>query len=111
MSTDAQQQEQGGGPDAAQDWQRWHEERIAAVAAPYGPLSLTGTHWLADHPEGRIPAVPGRWREDGDEVVLTATAEDAVTVDGKPLTGEIRLGADRGPADDSRVASGGGGWW
>ncbi|WP_228991479.1 DUF1684 domain-containing protein [Streptomyces sp. DH8] len=106
MSTDAQQQEQGGGPDAAREWQRWHEGRIAAVAAPYGPLSLTGTHWLADHPEGRIPAVPGRWREDGDEVVLTATAEDAVTVDGRPLTGEVRLGADRGPVDDSRVAGG-----
>lgn len=106
MSTDATQQEQAGGPDAAQDWRRWHEERVVAVAAPYGPLSLTGTHWLSDYPEGRIPAVPGRWREDGDEVVLTAAAEDNIVVDGKPLTGEIRLGADRGPIDDSRVAQG-----
>ncbi|NEE55507.1 hypothetical protein G3M55_64375, partial [Streptomyces sp. SID8455] len=77
-----------------------------AVAAPYGPLSLTGTHWLSDYPEGRIPAVPGQWREDGDEVVLTATAEDGIVVDGKPLTGEVRLSADRGPIDDSRVAQG-----
>ncbi|MBK3531169.1 DUF1684 domain-containing protein [Streptomyces rubiginosohelvolus] len=107
MSTDAQQQEQGGGgPDAARDWQRWHEGRVVAVAAPYGPLSLTGTHWLSDYPEGRIPAVPGHWREDGDEVVLTAAPEDGIVVDGKPLTGEVRLGADRGPIDDSRVAQG-----
>ncbi|WP_415960001.1 DUF1684 domain-containing protein [Streptomyces sp. 021-4] len=107
MSTDAQQDQQAGEPDAAQDWRRWHEERVLAVAAPYGPLSLTGTHWLSDHPDGRIPAVPGQWREDGDEVVLTATAEDGIVVDGKPLTGEVRLSADRGPIDDSRVARGG----
>ncbi|CAM5568833.1 hypothetical protein SBADM41S_07698 [Streptomyces badius] len=39
-------------------------------------------------------------------MVLTAAAEDGVVVDGKPLTGEVRLGADRGPIDDSRVARG-----
>ncbi|MEI7031403.1 DUF1684 domain-containing protein [Streptomyces pratensis] len=102
MSTDAQHQEQ----DAAREWQRWHEGRIVAVAAPYGPLSLTGTHWLSDYPEGLIPAVPGHWREDGDGVVLTAVAQDGVLVDGEPLTGEVRLGADRGPVDASRVARG-----
>ncbi|MEU9360837.1 DUF1684 domain-containing protein [Streptomyces sp. NPDC048301] len=101
MSTDAQQ-----GSEEFQAWQRWHEGRIVAVAAPHGPLSLTGTHWLADHPEGRIPAVPGLWREEDGAVVLTATAEDGLTVDSKPLTGEIRLGADHGPIDTSRVAQG-----
>lgn len=99
MSTDAQQQ-------AAQDRDRWHEERTATVSAPYGPLSLTGTHWLSDYPEGRIPAVPGRWREDGDEVELTAAPEDGLTVDGEPFAGQVRLGADRGPIDGSRVAHG-----
>ncbi|WP_019885132.1 DUF1684 domain-containing protein [Streptomyces purpureus] len=92
---------------AQQEWKHWHEQRTAMVSAPHGPLSLTGTHWLADHPEGRIPAVPGQWREDGGEVVLTATAEDRVTVDGEPLTGEIRLTADRGPIPESRVEAGG----
>ncbi|MFE0083177.1 DUF1684 domain-containing protein, partial [[Kitasatospora] papulosa] len=101
MSTDAQQDS-----EEFHDWQRWHEGRIVAVAAPHGPLSLTGTHWLADHPEGRIPAVPGLWREDGDEVVLVATPEDGLTVDAEPLDGEVRLGADRGPIDASRVAQG-----
>ncbi|MFF1921061.1 DUF1684 domain-containing protein [Streptomyces sp. NPDC058221] len=99
MSTDAQQQ-------AAQDWDRWHEERTATVSAPYGPLSLTGTHWISDCPDGRIPAVPGQWREDGEELELTAGPEDGLSVDGKPFAGQIRLGADRGPIDGSRVARG-----
>lgn len=92
--------------NAQQEWQSWHEGRIAATAAPYGPLALAGTHWLADYPEGRIPAVPGQWREDGDELVLSAGAEDGLTVDGKPLTGDVRLRPDQGPIDDARVALG-----
>ncbi|MEU9981497.1 DUF1684 domain-containing protein [Streptomyces sp. NPDC050856] len=92
--------------DAQRDWQHWRDRRAAAVTAPYGPLSLTGTHWLADHPEGRIPAVPGIWRESGDEVVLTASAGDGITVDGRPPAGEVRLAADHAPAQRSRVAAG-----
>ncbi|MFG2146722.1 DUF1684 domain-containing protein [Streptomyces sp. NPDC048696] len=102
MSTDAATEPQ----DAAQEWDRWHERRIATVSAPYGPLALTGTHWLADAVEGRIPAVPGRWREDGDEVVLTAGAEDGITLDGQEFTGEVRLTADHAPIGQSRLAQG-----
>ncbi|MFD3944108.1 DUF1684 domain-containing protein [Streptomyces sp. NPDC058579] len=90
-----------------QDWEHWHEQRTAAVSSSYGPLSLTGTYWLSDYPEGRIPAVPGRWRDEGDEVVLTAGAEDAVTVDGKPLIGSVRLTADHTPIHESRAESAG----
>ncbi|MEU9013981.1 DUF1684 domain-containing protein [Streptomyces sp. NPDC048479] len=100
MSKDAQ---------AAKDqrnWQSWHEQRAATVAAPYGPLSLTGTYWLSDYLEGRIPAVPGSWLEDGDAVALTASAGDGLTVDDKPLTGPVRLTADHGPIPESRVAHG-----
>ncbi|WP_406448607.1 DUF1684 domain-containing protein [Streptomyces sp. NBC_00876] len=100
MSTDAQQQ-------AARGWNHWHEERTATVAAPYGPLSLNGTHWLSDHPDGRIPDVPGQWQEEDGELVLTAVPEDGLTVDGKLFSGRVRLGADRGPIDGSRVAHGG----
>ncbi|MFE9909011.1 DUF1684 domain-containing protein [Streptomyces clavifer] len=113
MSTDAQQDSRdgrdgrdGSGNQDFQDWQRWHEERIVAVAAPHGPLSLTGTHWLSDYPDGRIPAVPGQWRTERDEVVLTGAPEDGLTVDGKPLAGEAGLTADRGPIGSSRVARG-----
>lgn len=92
--------------DPRQDWREWREAREAAVSAPYGPLSLAGHHWLSGRPEGRIPAVPGEWRADGDEVVLTAAGGDGLAVDGKPFTGTVRLAADQGPAGESRVAAG-----
>ncbi|AXG77106.1 DUF1684 domain-containing protein [Streptomyces paludis] len=92
---------------AAPEWKEWHERRTAAVAAPYGPLALTGTHWLADHPAGRLPGIPGGWREAGDEVVLTAAAGDGLTDGGRPVTGEVALGADTGAPGDSRIAAGG----
>lgn len=41
-----------------------------------------------------------------DAVVLTATGSDGLTVDGKPFSGEARLGADTGPTDAARVAHG-----
>ncbi|MET9651676.1 DUF1684 domain-containing protein [Streptomyces sp. NPDC006460] len=107
MSTDPQQDARQDARDAAQEWRDWHEQRTAAVSSSYGPLSLTGTHWLSDHPEGRIPAVPGRWREEGDEVLLTADAEDAITIDGKPLIGSVRVTADHAPIHESRVESAG----
>lgn len=69
--------------DLRSDWEHWHEERVTQVAAPHGPLSLTGTHWLADHPDGRLPAVPGRWRDDGDAVLLSAAPEDGLTSTGR----------------------------
>lgn len=50
--------------------------------------------------------MPGQWREDGEELVLSAVEADGLTVDGKPFTGEVRLTADRGPIDGSRVAHG-----
>ncbi|QKW49168.1 DUF1684 domain-containing protein [Streptomyces buecherae] len=104
------------GPDAARrqpsgetseraEWRAWLRERTEAVAAPYGPLSVTGTHWLADAPDGRLPGVPGRWTEDGEELVVSATAEDLLAVDGQPLEGEARLGPEHGPLD-ARVTSG-----
>ncbi|MFE3140172.1 DUF1684 domain-containing protein [Streptomyces scopuliridis] len=93
---------------SVQEWESWRERRAATVSAPYGPLSLTGTHWLADYPEGHLPDVPGVWRadENGDEVVLTAAAGDGLTADGRPLGGEIRLTADSGPFEESRIAAG-----
>ncbi|MET9961213.1 DUF1684 domain-containing protein [Streptomyces sp. NPDC006326] len=86
-------------------WQAWHEHREAAVSAPYGPLSLTGTNWLADHPEGRIPAVRGRWRATAAGVRLTARAEDGLRLDGEPFTGEVVLSEDEGPAARSRITT------
>ncbi|MEZ7004719.1 DUF1684 domain-containing protein [Streptomyces sp. AD55] len=92
--------------DPAEEWRRWHERRVAAVSAPYGPLALTATHWLADHPEGRLPAIPGHWTEDGGTVLLTAARDEGLTVAGRPLDGTARLAPDPGPASAARVAHG-----
>ncbi|KOU54572.1 DUF1684 domain-containing protein [Streptomyces sp. WM6378] len=99
MSTQAPQAPRS---DHALDWKTWHEHRIASVSAPYGPLALTGTHWLADG----VPEELGRWREGGDEVVLSADEGRQLRLDGALLTGEVRLGADVGPAAESRLAQG-----
>ncbi|MFJ5270303.1 DUF1684 domain-containing protein [Streptomyces sp. NPDC088358] len=92
--------------DASEDWKQWHEHRIETVSAPYGPLALTGTHWLADYPDGRLPDIPGRWTAEEEDVVLTAAPEDGLSVDGEPFTGEVRLVADVGPAAGARVGTG-----
>ncbi|MFJ9819755.1 DUF1684 domain-containing protein [Streptomyces sp. NPDC101151] len=92
--------------DASDAWKRWHERRVETVSAPYGPLALTATHWIEDHPEGRLPDIPGTWVPDGDGVALTAAEADGLTVDGRPLSGETRLAADGAPEAGSRVVLG-----
>ena len=57
---------------AAAAWTDWHERRLASVAAPNGPLALTGTHWIDDLAGGAIPGLPGRWHADGRAVVHEA---------------------------------------
>lgn len=94
------------GAAGADSWREWHEERTATVSAPYGPLALTGTHWLDDAPEGRIPGVAGHWAPAGDELVLTATDEDGLVLDGKPFTGRAALTADHAPPARARLAQG-----
>lgn len=92
--------------DGSDAWKQWHAHRVESVSAPYGPLALTGTHWLEDYPGGRLPDIPGTWALDGDAVVLTAAGEDGLTVDGRPFSGAVRLSADPGPAGAARVAYG-----
>ncbi|WP_051864946.1 DUF1684 domain-containing protein [Streptomyces griseus] len=92
--------------DASDAWKRWHEDRVESVAGPYGPLSLLGTHWIEDHPEGRLPDTPGTWVADGAAVTLTATAADGLSVDGRPLEGTVRIGPDQGLVESARVAFG-----
>ncbi|MBT2477085.1 DUF1684 domain-containing protein [Streptomyces sp. ISL-94] len=91
-------------PPAA--WHQWHEHRVATVSAPYGPLALTGTFWLADYSEGRIPAVPGQWRTIDGGVALTAAPEDSLHLDGEPFTGDAVLAADEGSPAHARLSAG-----
>ncbi|WP_405611293.1 DUF1684 domain-containing protein [Streptomyces sp. NBC_00076] len=92
--------------DASEAWKQWHEHRVETVSAPYGPLSLTGTHWLEDYPDGRLPDIPGTWTTDGDAVRLTAAEADGLSVDGRPFDGAVRLTADPGPVAAARVGHG-----
>ncbi len=77
--------------------------RRDGVPGSYGPLALTGTHWLEDYPDGRLPDIPGLWTDQEDGVLLTAAPEDGLSLDGKPFTGEVRLDAEPGSAADARV--------
>ncbi len=92
--------------DAFDAWKQWREKREESVTAPYGPLALTGTHWIEDRPEGRLPDIPGIWLADGEGVVLTATEADGLQVDRRPFAGEVRLTADTGPEAAARVSHG-----
>ncbi len=94
------------GSEAWQAWQEWRERRVGTVSAPYGPLSLVGTHWIEDFPDGRLPAIPGQWTAEGDGITLAAGVTDGLTLDGAPFAGEVRLAADQGPAAGARVGLG-----
>ncbi|MEV0849007.1 DUF1684 domain-containing protein [Streptomyces sp. NPDC049954] len=87
-----------------QVWQEWRARRSEALTAPLGPLSVTGTHWLADHPDGLLPDIPGRWRPAGESLSLTRGT--GLTVDGRPYAGEALLSPDTGGPAASRVAAG-----
>ncbi|MET7574118.1 DUF1684 domain-containing protein [Streptomyces sp. NPDC005492] len=91
---------------ADEEWKQWHKHRTETVSAPYGPLALTGTHWLEDYPDGRLPAIPGVWTLDGDAVVLTASEADGLTLDGEPFAGTVHLGVDNLPVSAARVGLG-----
>lgn len=92
--------------DVSEAWQRLHERCIEKVSAPYGLLSLVGTHWIEDFPDGRLPAIPGRWTADGDRLLLDAGVTDGLTLDGEPFAGKVGLTADHGPAGAARVGLG-----
>ncbi|POM23602.1 hypothetical protein BTM25_47580 [Actinomadura rubteroloni] len=72
-------------------WKLWHEERLRAVRAPLGALSITGTHWVAD--ETRIPGVPGVWGPHEAGVRLKAVAADGIRAHGQVLEGVVVLEA------------------
>lgn len=78
------------------DWKHWRDDRVVSARAPHGPLSLTGTHWLADLREG-LPGVPGHWELQGNCVVLTAARHDGLEVDNVALDGSVRLCPDTAP--------------
>jgi uncharacterized protein (DUF1684 family) len=80
-------------------WRTWHAEREAAVAAPGGDLTLTGTHWLVG--DTQIDGIPGTWRTDGTDVRVSGadgllvggvpTAEGVLRSDQRLMVGDVEL--------------------
>ncbi|QIS17210.1 DUF1684 domain-containing protein [Nocardia terpenica] len=73
-----------------QQWHAWHAERQAWAREPLGWLSLTGLHWLGEQDED-LENLPGSWRYEGENVVLTADSADGITRDGGVLAGRVEL--------------------
>lgn len=87
---------QGVDDDFLGDWQRWHAAREERLVSPYGFLSITGLHWLGEAPQ-RIEGVPGAWSVGADGVAVDLAAGEALTLDGRELSGRQLLG----PVDEA----------
>lgn len=60
-------------------WQRFRTNRNKALAAPHGWLTLTSFQWLEPQPAG-VELAPGLWSADGTTAILTAAADDGLTL-------------------------------
>jgi uncharacterized protein len=92
--------------DAAQKLEVFRQRRNEAAVQPLGPLALTNTQWV-DSPQ-TIWGVPGTWapRPDGGSgLVLTATTEDSIHVDGELVDGEVVVRAKDDPEPSEIVFS------
>lgn len=73
-----------------QRWERFRTGRNTSLAGDHGWLTLTSFHWLPSAPAA-LDGVPGLWSFEGTTAVLTATAEDRLTLveSGEPVVGTI----------------------
>lgn len=75
-------------PTPAERLERFHAARDQSVRTPNGFLALVNTQWVAE--EQTIWGVPGTWapRPEGQSgLLVTATADDGIVVDGEPVVG------------------------
>lgn len=98
---------------------QWRAEREQRLLAPDGWASLVGLHWIDEGPHfvgssansgirlSMGPPELGLLRRDGDTVRFEAAAE-GVTVDGKPVAGEVVLLDDMASGGPSIVGFDGG---
>lgn len=75
-----------------QRWERFRTGRNASLADPHGWLSLTSFQWLPSTPSA-LEGVPGLWSFEDTTAVLTANAEDHLTLvkTGQPMVGTFSV--------------------
>lgn len=86
-------------------WQRWHDERVARVTAPFGVASLVSTTWLTPRPE-RIGGVPGLWRAAGPHAVGTGLLRSGYRTAAANVPDEVQLAAGESITDGLREVRG-----
>ena len=77
-------------PTPLERYATFRERRALAAVQPQGPLALVNTQWVDG--EQTIWGVPGRWAtapEGG--LLVTASREDGITVDGELVDGTVRV--------------------
>ncbi len=72
----------------AEEWRQWYARAEAALTAPYGFLSVTGLTWLGPAAVD-VPGVPGRWRTDGDAVVVDLGPDDVLRLGDRTVRGRV----------------------
>jgi uncharacterized protein len=82
----------------------FHRRREEAAVAPQGPLALVNTQWIdMDQSVWGVPGVWGPRSDGGSGLVLTATGDDGIVVDGELVTSPtiVRAKDDPEPSDVS----------
>jgi uncharacterized protein (DUF1684 family) len=85
--------------EAAEKFALFHSRRETQVTEPFGSLALVLTQWLDS--EQTVWGVPGTWgpRPAGERgLVLTAHAEDQISVNGEIVDGSVTLDGPGGKA-------------
>lgn len=72
------------------EWVQWHADREAAVSAPHGIASPTGTHWLDEDPAS-LPTVLGSWRAVDGAVIGSGEVDVRLTPGESVDLGDLRV--------------------
>jgi hypothetical protein len=77
--------------DFAADWDAWHKQHEARLAAPDGFLAITSINWLTETPT-RFPDAPGEWAADDSGITVDLAPGEELTLDGTRITGRHHFG-------------------
>ncbi|MFG2872595.1 DUF1684 domain-containing protein [Streptomyces sp. NPDC048338] len=92
-----------GAPDPARfaaEWEEWHRDKDARLAAEHGFLAITGLHWLSAEPQS-VPGAPGSWSTGPEGVTVELDEGTELVVEGAVVRGRHLFGVipERGGVD------------